>query len=337
MEFKVFIGTDVSKETLDLAVRNHEGKLLLEERIANSPTGIKKLFKELKTQIIEPFHTWVVCMEHTGIYCNHLLNYLKKEGIPAWLENPLAIKAYFGIERGKNDRLDARRISEYLQAKRHKIRIWEPPREVVGKLKNLLTIRERLIKTRKSLMVAVKEPENFVAKELLKVNKKFTEPIIEKLDCQLRVIEQMIKKTINDDKDLKKLNDQVDSVVGVGEVIAAHVIVATNEFKNINDPRKMACHAGVAPFAYSSGIFKGKAKVSHRANKSLKSLFYLAARSAVKAKGELKEYFERQVAKGKNGMSVLNAIANKIIHRIFACVRQNRKYEKNYAHALAKP
>ena len=72
----------------------------------------------------------------------------------------------------------------------------------------------------------------------------------------------------------------------------------------------------------------------------MKTLFNLAARSAIKSKGELRNFYLRKVSEGKNKMSpgrrsVLNAIRNKIIHRIFACIRDNRKYEKNYMHMLA--
>ncbi len=61
----------------------------------------------------------------------------------------------------------------------------------------------------------------------------------------------------------------------------------------------------------------------------------MVALGTIRRDGELKKYFERKVAEGKNKMSVINAIRNKLIHRIFACVMQNRKYEKNYTHALA--
>ena len=56
--------------------------------------------------------------------------------------------------------------------------------------------------------------------------------------------------------------------------------------------------------------------------------------AAVNKDGELATYYRRKVATGKNKMSALNAVRN-IIHRIFACVRNNRKYEKSYTLALA--
>jgi hypothetical protein len=60
----------------------------------------------------------------------------------------------------------------------------------------------------------------------------------------------------------------------------------------------------------------------------------MAALSAIGCCQEIKDYYQRKVAEGKNKMLVLNAVRNKLIHRIFACVKQNRKYEKIYAHPL---
>ena len=61
----------------------------------------------------------------------------------------------------------------------------------------------------------------------------------------------------------------------------------------------------------------------------------MAAMSTIASKGELRDYSLRKVKEGKNKMAVLNAVRNKIIHRMFACVRDERKYEKIYTHSLA--
>jgi transposase len=48
----------------------------------------------------------------------------------------------------------------------------------------------------------------------------------------------------------------------------------------------------------------------------------------------MKEYYIRKTAEGKNAMTVINAIRSKLIHRIFALVKENRKYDKIYTHSL---
>ncbi len=57
--------------------------------------------------------------------------------------------------------------------------------------------------------------------------------------------------------------------------------------------------------------------------------------SALQVRGELQEYYQRKVAEGKNKMLVINALRNKLIHRVYAVVRQGKKYDKTYALALA--
>jgi transposase len=67
----------------------------------------------------------------------------------------------------------------------------------------------------------------------------------------------------------------------------------------------------------------------------LKKLYHMAALSAIKMKGEFKDYFDRKVAEGKNKMTVINAVRAKLINRIFALIRDNRINEKNYQITLA--
>ncbi|WP_461126902.1 hypothetical protein [Spirosoma aerophilum] len=52
--------------------------------------------------------------------------------------------------------------------------------------------------------------------------------------------------------------------------------------------------------------------------------------AAIRGKGELQDYYQRKVKEGKKKMLVLNAIRNKLIHRIYAVVERGEKYDKNY-------
>ena len=156
-----------------------------------------------------------------------------------------------------------------------------------------------------------------------------------------KAVEQAIKQLIEADARLKELFDLMVSVPGIGPVIATELLIATNEMKNINDPKKLACHAGVAPFEYRSGTsIRGKTRVSHQARKRLKSLIHMGTMSAIQVKGELQDYYVRKLAEGKHTMlpgrrAVLNAVRNKLIHRVCAVVRRGVKYNKNYVLPLA--
>jgi len=334
MDFKVFIGVDVSKDTLDF-VPTLEGKALFHEQTKNDNKGINQFYKRLsKTVDILPDQLLFI-MEYTGVYCNPMLEFAVKKELSVWMESAAKIKAYHALERGKNDALDALRIAEYAFAKKDKIKLWKAPRKIMIRLKFLIKLRERLITSKKRLMDPLREDKQFCDKGWVREHEKFLKPIMAKIEKQIKGVEQEIQHLINEDENLKKLYGLISSVSGVGQIVTINTLVVTNEFKQITDPRQMACNCGVVPFKYDSGTsVRSKARVSHRANKSMKVLFHLAAMSAISTKGELQDYYQRKVDEGKNKMAVINAVRNKIIHRIFACVRDQRKYEKNYTHSL---
>lgn len=334
MNFKVFIGIDVSKETLDF-VPTIEDEALFHEQVSNDKKGISKLYKRLCKAVETSPEQWLFCMEHTGVYCNPMLEFAVEKGLVIWLESAAKIKAYHTLERGKDDALDALRIAEYAFAKKDKIRIWKAPRDIMIRLKSLIKLRERLITSKKRLLDPLGEEKQFCDKQWVKEHEKFLKPVLEKIEKQIKEVEQNIQQLINDDDGLKKLYNIITSVRGVGQIVAINTLVVTNEFKQITNPKEMACNCGVVPFKYDSGkSIRSRAKVSHRANKSMKVLFHLAAMSAISTNGELRDYYLRKVEEGKNKMAIINAVRNKIIHRIFACVRDERKYEKNYTHSL---
>lgn len=335
MDFKVFIGVDVSKETLDF-VATIEGKALFHEQVENDKKGISQFYKKLVKAVDASPGQWLFCMEHTGVYCNPMLRFSADKDLAVWLESAAKIKAQHALERGKNDALDALRIAEYAFAKKDKIKLWEAPREVMIRLKFLIKLRKRFITSKKRLLDPLREEKQFCDKKWVKEHEKLLKPIISKTEKQIKEVEYEIQQLIKEDDNLKKLYCLITSVSGVGQIVAINTLVVTNEFKQITNPKEMACNCGVVPFKYDSGkTVRSRARVSHRANKSMKVLFHLAAMSAISTKGELKDYYLRKVAEGKNKMAVINAVRNKIIHRIFACVRDRRKYEKNYKHILA--
>ncbi|KAF3978678.1 MAG: IS110 family transposase [Methylococcales symbiont of Iophon sp. n. MRB-2018] len=335
MKYRVFIGVDVSKEVLDFVVIV-EGKKLFHLKVSNNKKGISLLYKRLGKEVGTYHSDWLFCCEHTGIYCNPLLEFVGNKGISVWLENAVKIKVYHALERGKNDALDALRIAEYAYAKRDKVRLWEAPREIISQLKSMIGLRKRLLTSKKRLLDPLQEEKQFGNKQWTKEHEKLLRPVISKIEKQLKDVEQKIQQLISKDDRLKELYQLITSVSGVGPIVAINTLVVTNEFKQISDPKKMACHCGVAPFKYDSGkTIRSRARVSHRADKSMKVLLHLAAMSAISSKGELREYYLRKVEEGKNKMAVINAVRNKIIHRIFVCIRENRKYEKIYTHALA--
>jgi transposase len=326
MEFKNIVGIDTGKETLEFAVWK-QGK---ENGLATVNNTVKKLESFIKSQSLNLKET-LFCMEHTGIYCLPLLKVLQKMNANVWVESAVQIKKSIGLTRGKSDKIDAQRIAQYAYIHQKNVRLWQPERKAIVEIKDLLSQRSRLIKAKNILQVPLNEGKCFIGKEQHKILKQTCKASIAALEKDLDLINQKIESIIDSDETLKELNSYVTSVPYIGKVIGAAVLVATNEFKKISDPKKFACHSGIAPFEHTSGkSIRGKTRVSHLANKGLKTLLHLAALGAISKAGEFKEYYERKLKEGKNKMQVINAVRNKLIHRLFACVNNKRKYQKNY-------
>jgi transposase len=345
MDFCYFIGIDIAKDTLDWAVYNQEG-MQLNMHTNNTVTGIKAALVELKSVCGWKPKQAVFCMEHTGLYNAHLLEVLHELKLPIWLESSLQIKQAGGMQRGKTarrpgDKVDAQRIAQYAYRFRDQMRLWEPPREVIQQLAFLSATRQRLNQAYNLLAVPVAEQETFVSRYLQKTLKNNVKKSLMALKEEQKIVDHQIHQLIQSDTRLKELFELMVSVPGIGPVIATELLITTNEMQTINDPKKLACHAGVAPFEYRSGTSiragppGGKTRVSHQARKRLKALIHMGTMSAIQVKGELQDYYLRKLSEGKHTMLVLNAVRNKLIHRVCAVVRRGEKYDKNYVLTFA--
>jgi transposase len=333
-KYSYFIGTDVSKDKLDHAVV-HDGAVLFHKVTVNTPNGVIALVDDLLELPGFRMSKAVFCMEHTGIYCNYMLTTLHRHRANVVIETPSKIRNSLGTVRSKNDKIDSIRIAFYAYQNKEKLQLWIPKRPIVQQLANLIALRHRLVGTQTALKVPIKEQRTFLKdvdfKPMLALCTNSTEAIAN----DIAIIEQTIKTKIEDDPTLSRLMELITSVPGVGLLIGLNILIYTNEFKDINEPKKFACYAGVAPFIVESGKYKGKAKVSFFANKRMKALLHLSAMTAKRVVPEIKDYFERRtMIDGKHKMSVINAIRYKIILRVFACVNQNRIYEKDYKRML---
>ena len=332
MQIKQFIGIDVSKETLDLSVVIN-GKAVSHYCVLNNTREIESVVNKIMKAFGGSYEETIFCMEHTGLYNLPLVKWLQANGCKIWLESGVHIRKTLGLVRGKSDKVDSFRIAMFAYTNRHQVKLWVPPRKVVERLGALLSQRQRMMKARKQLATANSEQKLFIDKEIMHSLNVYTNRAVSVIDKQVKAIEKEILLLIKEDEQLKQMYDIMTSVNGIGLIIAVHILVTTNEFISINDPKKYACYCGVAPFEHTSGSsIRGKNRVSHMANKTLKTLLHLAAISIIRMPGELQDYYNRKVSEGKNKMCALNAIRNKLILRVFACINQNRLYEKNYCY-----
>ena len=326
---KTYIGIDVSKQTIDVSILSHQGKQEYQQFENNL-----KDFRRMELWLVQhqfSYQSSLFCMEHTGLYTRELVSFLLQHQANVWMESALHLKRSMGMTRGKNDKVDSYRIARYAMTNEDKAVLVKLSSSTLQKLKDMMANRERLSKNYQSLKIAMQElirVDKHMGKELAKLNEAALKGI---LKSKLKVEKRMLE-LINQDAELKTLFDLITSVKCVGNVLATELLVYTNGFTRMTNTRQLACYCGVAPFEHSSGTsVRGRIGTSNFANMKLKSTLHMAAVSATRYVPDIKQYYERKVAEGKKKMTVINAIRNKLIHRIMAVVKRGTPYLENYS------
>ena len=274
-------------------------------------------------------------MEHTGVYTLPLCRFLQNKKMAYVLESPYHLKRSLGTRRDKSDQIDAAHIARYAYLFREELKLSELPSDRLLKIKNLLSLRHRLVNSKKGLTVAAKELKTFAQPAVSRQVSQFTEQITQPMSKTVKALENQILLLIEQDEQLNRHFELVTSVKGVGLIIASALLVYTAGFTAFEDSRKFATYIGLSPFGKTSGTsINVPAKVSHLAHKKLKGMISCGASSAMLYDKELRAYYERRIADGKNKYSVQNAVRNKFVHRIFAVVKRGTPYVELAQHRV---
>lgn len=334
MQLTHFIGIDISKTRLDWSVV-HQAEVLLTHRCDNDLDAIAKMIEKICTTLSIPLQQLLFTMEYTGRYNQHLVCVLEKKQAKIWQVSPLHLTRSMGIQRGKNDPVDAKRIALFAMRHVDQRRVHQPIRQPLLQVKALFALRRTQVRSVRSLKNQQSDLR-FIEPQIQATFQEHATSTVAALQDQIALLEEQMLHIIHDDTRLSRLFTITTSVIGVGKIVAIKLLLSTNEFKTISDPKKIACQAGIAPFAHSSGTSLNQApRVSNMADHELKYLLHLAALAAIRTKGELQDFYHRKKQEGKHSMSVINTVRNKIVHRVCACVKQDRMYKKNYQHPIA--
>ena len=325
MKIQHIIGADLSKKSIDLVCHLLNTHLQIENSIA----GFKDLLRWMRQQKINPSETMIV-MEYTGLYTYCFEKFLHQHQIAFCKVNALAIKRSLGIVRGKTDKLDAARIAAYGYEKKDKLVVDLPASDALKRLQMLHSTRERLVRHRASLTCAIKEYRHIgiPEKDILMQTQL---QLIKNFDKQIEKLMTEIETIINQQEPLKYNFNLLQSIKGVGKILSLTAIIKTHNFTRFANARKFACFCGTAPFEHSSGTsIRKKSRVSHLADKQMKSLLDLSAKSAIQYDKELREYYLKRTEAGKSKMSTINVVRNKILYRMFAVIKRQTPFTENY-------
>ncbi len=323
MKIKEIVGIDVSKLTIDVCIHSNQ----LNECFENSMNGFKKMLSWINKYVNLTKKQTLFIFEHTGIYSHRLADFLEKEHLPFSIVPGLEIKRSLGIVRGKSDKVDAKRIALYGYRLKDELKPSSNTCVKIKKLHALLTLRSRLVKQRAGFKSSIKEQKSILNQKDFCELFNIQQELIDNLTTQIDIIEQQMKKIIWQDLELKSIFDLITSINGIGSQAAYTIIVYTNKFKKFKTWRKFASYSGIAPFPHQSGTsIRKQTRVSNLANKEVKVILNMCAMSAIRFNPEMKKYYQKRIEQGKNKMSTLNIIRNKLIARVFAVVERGTPY-----------
>ena len=312
-------GIDLSNAHLDIH-SEFEEKVFV-RRIPNKFKSICKFLDSIEKDSI-------LCCEHTGVYGELLVHLAKSYGIKIALIEGYVIHKSFAMEKGKSDPIDARKIWEYGTLFYDKLRFVDITDTALHELRELLGLRNQLVKQRKMLKTNLKGKQKQVMVSIVVGTTQ--QKIIECLTEQIKELEKHMRLVIKQNPLIEHNYNLARSVCGFGELITTELIVYTQNFTKISDPKKAAAFAGVCPYPHQSGSYRKKPKVSQRSHKRLKSLLYLAALNMCRSNKEFRLYRERKIMEGKHFFLVMNNVANKMLRILFAVIKSGQPYDPMY-------
>lgn len=308
-----FIGIDVSKAHLDVAVRPAGTAF----RVANDPAGHAALVERLA-----PLSPTLVVLEATGGIELPAVAALQAAGIPVAAVNPRQARDFAKAtgRLAKTDRIDAEVLAHFAEAVRPEARPAAPAERLA--LDALLTRRRQVLEMR------VMEGNRLAA---------CTDPVVRAaierhiawLDAEAADADRRLEEAVRASPAWRQRDELLRSIPGVGPVVSRTLLAALPELGS-GDGGKLAALAGLAPFARDSGSMRG-ARTIRGGRPEVRRVLYLAALSAARHAGPLKDFADRLRARGKRAKVVLIAVARKLLVIANAVVRTGQPWDPTRA------
>jgi transposase len=303
-------GIDLAKEKFDVNFLGLNG----EEKSIVVDNGFNAIIGFLERV---PDHA-ILCCEYTGIYGELFCNLAITMGIAVARATGYEIKHSLGLQKGKTDKIDARRIREYAERFYDKLRFAQALSPELKELRKLYNLRAQLVKCRKMLLTS-KSGNKCTDFQSLKAVQ-IADSMIEHHNQAIESLESEMIEIIKSQEELLKNYKQVTSIIGIGQVTACELIVKTENFKKIDSARKAASFAGICPFPNSSGKMVKKSRVSNMSDKQLKTLLFMCSKVAVRSNPEYKKQ------EGKPYYLIMNNVANKLLRTVYHLVKTDQMY-----------
>jgi len=307
-EDKVYVGIDVSKAWLDIAL--HPGQESW--RIENTQKGIRTLIQHFQSLQIEQ-----IVVEATGGYEAQLVDKLSLVALPVSRVNPLRVRKFAqGLNwLAKTDKIDAKVLAlfgEKAQPRRVVL-----PSAAEKRLSALLKRRKQVL----DMLTAEQNRMDLAEKDV----QAYIEKIIQVLKKQLEDLDTQIHDLIDQTPELKQKQDLLQSVPGVGKVLSATLVSQVPEL-GCCDRKEIAALVGVAPFNHDSGKKRGK-RMIRGGRAFIRNVLYMATLSATRFNPIIQAMYQRLLTAGKQKKVAIVACMRKLLTILNAIIRTQTAWQ----------
>lgn len=311
----MFVGVDVSKEQLDVAVhgRSERWQFTRDER------GLSHLVSHLR-ELAEPIA--LVVLEATGGLERDVAAALAVAKIPAAVVNPRQVRDFARAigKLAKTDGIDASVLAHFAEAVRPSVQ--PVTNQLALALEARVTRRNQLIQ----MLVAEKNRRASLLIQRTSSSKmvKSIEAHIAWLEKQINELDDDINNHIKNSPIWREKDDLLQSVPGVGPVTSRTLLSYLPELGTL-DRKKIAALAGLAPFNHDSGKASGRRAIwGGRAE--IRTVLYMAVVAALRCNPVLRSYHARLKAAGKPSLVAITATMRKLLTALNAMVRDGVRW-----------
>lgn len=299
-----FVGIDVGKSTLDVAVEPGGESWT----VTNDAAGIQDLVGRLVA--VAPS---LIVLEATAGYELAVTAALAGGGLPIVVVNPRHVRHFAQAlgQLAKTDAIDARTLACFAERVRPAPRLL--PSEAAQLLDALLTRRRQLVE----MLTAEKNRLEFAHGP---VRRDITRHI-RWLERRLDDVDGELSTAIHTSPVWRAKDDLLRSVPGVGRVTSLTLLAQLPELGRLTR-REIAALAGVAPLNRDSGQWRGK-RLVWGGRASVRAVLYMSALVATRANPVIRAFFQRLRAAGKPGKVALTACMRKLLTILNAMVRHD--------------
>ena len=314
-----YLGVDVSKKKLDVALLNEDGKYK-SKVFDNNPAGHAALSVWLHAHAPGGSAALHVCMEATGSYHEQLACHLHDEGMLVSVANPLQVKRFIEVEgkRNKTDSADAKSLARYCEVT--KPQAWEAPPKAVRALQALVARLDTLTEMRQSELNRLEVANDAVRDSL--------EAVISALARSIEEVKAQIQQTIDDDPDLHRRSELLQTIPGLGERTVPQLLAFIGRPERFKSIKALTAFASLSPVIRQSGTSLNKHRGTHvRGHREIKRVLYFPAIVAIQHNPLVKRFSDRLKAQNKPSMVVIVACMHKLLAIAFGVLKSGKPFD----------